>query len=109
MKIKEVYILLYHGILILIGKKIMETFIFNLNKNKKYKKIKENYSIKCNKEYGPWTYAFGFNNGMKTIYDGGLDLSDYYQNGSEIFNNNTCIVKYLKVIRLNSSIFSSTI
>jgi len=51
-------------------KKDKETFMFNLNRNEKYKKIDdERASIFCTKDYGPWTYSFGFykDNSMKKI------------------------------------------
>ena len=39
----------------------IETFIFNLNKNQKYKKIKNDCSIYCRNSCGPYTAYFGCN------------------------------------------------
>ena len=51
----------------------IETFIFNLNKNEKYKKLKPNYSIFPHPSYGPWTSRLGCSNelgcnGMNSIF-----------------------------------------
>ena len=35
----------------------MEAFIFNLNKNEKYKKTKNAHSILCDNNHGPWTHS----------------------------------------------------
>ena len=68
----------------------MDTFIFNLNKNQKYKKSKFNYSIYCSSSYGPLAAGFGCGsstNSMNTIghYN---DINNYYVNGSEILPSN---------------------
>ena len=64
----------------------MDTFIFNLNKNQKYKKLKEDCSIYCMFSYGPYTAGFGcdHNNSMKSIIYLGNDINKYYDKGSEI-------------------------
>ena len=64
----------------------MDTFIFNLNKNQKYKKLKEDCSIYCMFSYGPYTAGFGcdHNNSMKSIIHLGNDINKYYDKGSEI-------------------------
>ena len=48
----------------------METFLFNLNKNQKYKKKNEGkHSIYCRSDRGPWTYGFGFHRkNMKKLF-----------------------------------------
>ena len=70
-------------------KKDMETFMFNLNKKQKYKKIKQEFSIHCYSEFGPYTNNFGFyNKQMKTISHGGLYIESY-EKGSEILPNNS--------------------
>ena len=68
----------------------METFIFNLNKNQKYKKIKSNASIYCNSSHGPYTALFGcYNiNSMKSIRHYSNEINNYYVNGSEILPSN---------------------
>ena len=67
----------------------METFIFNLNKNQKYKKSKSDYSIYCNSSYGPYTAYFGCdNNSMKSIRHYSNNINNYYVNGSEILPSN---------------------
>ena len=67
----------------------METFIFNLNKNQKYKKIKNDCSIYCNNSSGPYTAYFGCNNNsMKSIRHYSNNINNYYVNGSEILPSN---------------------
>ena len=67
----------------------METFIFNLNKNQKYKKINSDGSIYCNSSHGPYTADFGCdNNSMKSIRHYSNDINIYYVNGSEILPSN---------------------
>ena len=66
----------------------METFIFNLNKNQKYKKLESNFSVYCSDSYGPNTYLFGCPFGsIKTITHYGKSLNEYYDKGSEILPN----------------------
>jgi len=82
-------------------KKDKETFMFNLNKNEKYKKIDEkNASIFCTKDYGPWTYSFGFykDNSMKKIEHIGSRINAAYENGSNILLNNSTNSKCFDVI-----------
>ena len=64
----------------------METFIFNLNKNQKYKKLKADYSAYCGSLYGPWTAEFGCHstNSMKSIKRWNNLINEYYDKGSEI-------------------------
>ena len=78
----------------------MESFMFNLNKNKKYKKIRNDCSIWANFDFGPWSYSFGFqgNNQMKKIEHRGNCINDYYENGSEILSNNSSGYKFFNVI-----------
>ena len=68
----------------------METFIFNLNKNKKYKKLKSDCSAYCSTSYGPYTIYFGneSNKSMKSITLYGNGINSYYDKGSEILSNN---------------------
>ena len=67
----------------------METFIFNLNKNQKYKKIKSEQSIFCHIAYGPFIYYFGSEgNTMKSIFYNSSYTGQYYVGGSEILPNN---------------------
>ena len=67
-------------------KEDMDTFIFNLKKNKKYEKKEKQNSIFCDKFYGPYVNHFGFENTMTNLilYDG-LDQS--FKNGSDIILN----------------------
>ena len=72
----------------------METFMFNLNTNQKYEKLKNgSKSIYCDKDYGPSTYKFGFHkneeNKMSKIKHEGLSVNLYYRNGAEILPNNS--------------------
>ena len=79
-------------------KKDMETFIFNLNKNQKYKKLQEDYSIRCNNTFGPWISYFGFQpNQMKKIEHRGLSINSYYEKGAAILPNNTSDTKFFEV------------
>ena len=78
----------------------METFIFNLNKNQKYKKLINDYSIYCYNTYGPWTYyGFGFygNNQMRKIQHQGSNINSYYEKGAEILPNNSEANKWFEV------------
>ena len=80
----------------------MDTFIFNLNKNQKYKKIINEKSIRCGNDYGPWTTCFGFfqENQMMKIRHQGLDINSYYDGGAEILPNNTWNTKYFDIIEV---------
>ena len=72
-----------------INKKDKETFMFNLNKNEKYRKNDEKtISIFCQKDYGPWTYCFGFYKSMKII-EQGSSINNAYEKGSNILQNNS--------------------
>ena len=64
----------------------MDTFIFNLNKNKKCKKNISDCSIYCNGSYGPYTINFGHfrSNTMKYINHWSNEINKYYDKGSEI-------------------------
>ena len=69
----------------------LETFIFNLSNNQKYKKISRDSSINCNPKYGPYTACFGCQcecYTMKKIVIYSSSLNDYYENGLEILPNN---------------------
>ena len=80
----------------------MDTFIFNLNKNQKYKKLKDDKSIFCNSSYGTWTACFGvrnLNNSMRKITHKANFINKYYDNGSEILpsNNNEVIYDLIEL------------
>lgn len=67
-----------------------DTFIFNLNKSKKYKKSESHIaSIYCDSSYGPRAIYFGCGNtnSMKTITHG-RDINEFYARGSEILPSN---------------------
>ena len=68
-----------------------DSFMFNLNKCKKYKKIRIDNSIYATKGFGPWTYAFGFYDRyqMNKIEHGGICINVYFENGAEILPNNS--------------------
>ena len=76
-----------------------ESFMFNLNKNEKYKRAKDKISIWCTKDHGPWTYSFGFRkeNKMKKIEHGGININTGYKNGSNIFDNNSSRILYFDI------------
>ena len=67
----------------------MDTFIFNLNKNQKYKKIKNNGSIRCDSSHGPQTNSFGYFDmqSMRLIDHRAHKINDFYDKGSEILPN----------------------
>ena len=69
----------------------METFIFNLNQNKKYKKLIKDHSIYCDKKDGVYTSHFGnhsFCKTMEKIKHYSNYINKYYENGSEILPTN---------------------
>ena len=74
----------------------MDTFIFNLNKNQKYKKLKNDYSIYCDILCGPFTNYFGcyINNSMKSITHCANNINKYYDKGSEILPSNNQTKEY---------------
>ena len=77
----------------------METFLFNLNSNQKYKKLQNSNSIYCSNSYGPWVYCLGFNqdNQMRKIRHYGLSINNYYEKGAEILPNNSQIEKQFEL------------
>jgi len=72
----------------------MDTFIFNLNKNQKYKKLKEYYSIYCESSYGPYAGNFGCHKSMKSIIYKVDYINNYYYKYSKIFNSSVGINEY---------------
>jgi hypothetical protein len=77
----------------------MNTFMFNLNQNRVFKKTRNEYSIYCDINNGPFTYMFGFfkNNQMRKIQSGGISISQYFDHGSEILPNNGQNVQYYNI------------
>ena len=68
-----------------------ETFLFNLNQNKKYIKIKKNDSLFYGNDHGIYTAEFG--NGMscktmKKLVHYASTINSYYKDGSEILPSN---------------------
>ena len=78
----------------------METFIFNLNKNTKYKKLNNHASINCANNYGPNTANFGYSdtNSMNSIRVWCRNINAYYENGSGILPNNGENPKEYKIL-----------
>ena len=70
-------------------KKDKDTFMFNLNKNEKYKKNHEPISIWCTENFGPWTVNFGFTKTMKQIEHRGKDINQAYENSVKILPNDS--------------------
>ena len=68
----------------------METFIFNLNKNKKYKKLSKHHPISRRIFYGPNTVDLGCSEvkSMRSIKHEANDINNYYDKGSEILPSN---------------------
>ena len=79
----------------------MDTFIFNLNKNQKYKKLKAEHSIHCNIYEGPYTSNFGcdFSNSLRKLNCRKNNINKYYMNGEEILPNNEQ-TKYYDLIEI---------
>ena len=78
----------------------LESFIFNLTQNQKYKKKINEESIKVNSKYGPWIPFAGFSlpYQMKKFIHGGYFIDKFYENGSKILtNNNSPDNKYFEV------------
>ena len=73
------------------AKKDKDTFLFNLNKKMKYKKINNNeYSIFCNNDLGPYASDFGCGytcGTMKQIVHQ-PSINKYFENASEILPSN---------------------
>ena len=66
-----------------------DTFIFNLNKEQKYKKINSYSSACCNNTYGPYTAQFGcHSSAKKSIVHYADGINSYYDNGSDILPTN---------------------
>jgi len=69
----------------------IETFIFSLNKNKKYKKLKEDMSILCKKNGGIYVYGLGIQetncNSMKELVYYPNTRQKIFDNSSEILPN----------------------
>ena len=80
----------------------METFIFNLNKKQKYKKLQKNNSINCFHTHGPWVYSFGFTgcDQMKRILSGDLRINSYYEKGAEIIYEKSSLAKSCNVLEV---------
>ena len=89
----------------------METFLFNLNKEEKYKKVKPEVSIfDCTSDNGPSTYYFGCDknygcDSMKFIYfndnyynNSQYYIDQYYERSHEILPNGTCKNKKYEII-----------
>ena len=69
----------------------LDTFIFNLNKNKKFKKSKDNSSIFCSSSCGPRAMGFGSgyaDNSMRILTHNADYINEYYDKGSEILPSN---------------------
>ena len=64
-------------------KKSTDIFIFNLNKNQKYKNLKNNGTIGCDRSHGPHTSDFGYYgmNSMRSIKHWANKINNHYDNG----------------------------
>ena len=61
----------------------LETFIFHLNKERKFNKSNISGSIYCQDNYGPYTYDLGCNSSCKSMRQIYIDLDymkSYYEN-----------------------------
>ena len=77
----------------------MKTFLFNLNKKEKYKKIRKEKSIVGHYNFGPCLPGFQFYDvhRMKKISHYGLKIDEYYERGSQILPNNSSELKLFNV------------
>ena len=68
----------------------LDTFIFNLNKNQKYKKLRVESSICCDSSIGVYTSSFGCsrNKSMKSIMHFSKLIKYTYDKGSDILPSN---------------------
>ena len=78
----------------------IETFMFNLNKNERYKFIHNERSMWCTENFGPWTMNFGFNKTMRKIEHRGIKINEAYERGSEILPNNSNDTKNFDVLEV---------
>ena len=62
----------------------MNTFLFNLNQNKKYEKINNEDSIDCSKRLGPYAQGLGCNYGMISITHYSQAINHYFKNSIDI-------------------------
>ena len=75
----------------------MGTFLFNLNKNLKYKKIKKENSIFCSNDHGSYAQELGCGlscKGMKKIVLYPEGTNNYFENGSQILPNKMSKIYY---------------
>lgn len=68
-------------------KKGNETFLFNLNKNSKYKIRGNKESIGCSENYGPYAKYFGCEKSMNQITLHHKSINSYFEKGNEILPN----------------------
>ena len=100
------------------NKSDLETFIFNLNKEQKYKKVNPSYSVYCQSNYGPYTQYFGCfnqntNDSMKFMYcynyyycrDGTYYLDQYFEKGHEILPYDDTTNSYKKYELMEAEVF----
>ena len=74
-----------------------ETFIFNLNQNKKYKKIDSKCSLYYGTNYGMFTADFGndeYCKSMKKVVHFANQINSFYEKGAEILPSNGKIEYY---------------
>ena len=71
----------------------MDTFIFNLNKNQKHRKLKSDKSIFCDSIYGPNAARFGCEISMKKlgIWAG---INEFYDKGLKILPINNIDITF---------------
>ena len=89
----------------------METFLFNLNQNKKYKKIENSCSLYYDNNFGVFTAYFGNhgeNKTMRQLKHFANSINFYYENGSRILpsqnqekNYDLLEVEVFKVSKIN--------
>ncbi len=77
-----------------------DAFMFNLNKEEKYKNKDNHISTWCLEKFGPWSCSFGFIETMKKIEHRGIDINNSYERGSEILPNNSEDKKFFDVLEV---------
>ncbi len=81
-------------------KRDKDTFIFNLNQNKKCKKTGIKYpSFYCGKDCGPSASGLGGNRytDLKYIYHSSQSIDNYFEDGSKILNSGGIEKEYVAV------------
>ena len=78
----------------------MNTFLFSLNKNKKYDKINDQYSICCANHLGPYAEGLGCNYEMKRITHYSKSINSYFNKAYEILPSRDIYEMHYELVEL---------